>query len=107
MSSIAATGGPPMVLYLMNLKIDKYEYMATIQVIFLAGALFSIGLSGASGHYTREVLIYSAIGVVCVVIGSIIGLKLFDKLNRNKLMRLVNIFLLITSLTLIFKTVLG
>jgi uncharacterized membrane protein YfcA len=104
MSGLASTGGPPLVIYLLNLKLEKYAYMATIQMLFLCGALFSVGLTSASGLIDQSVLLYALVAIASILAGSFIGLKLFDKLNRLKLVKLVNIFLVITGLSLIIKS---
>lgn len=100
---ISGTGGPPLVVYFLNLQVDKYEYIASLQTLLLSGTLFSIILSSSAGYFTRDVFVYGIFAVCSIVTGSFLGLKLFKKLNRTRLTLVINIFLIVTGISLLLK----
>ena len=105
MGGIAGTGGPPLVVYYMNTGLEKYEYISTIQMSFLMGALFSIGVMAAAGGYSVGILKYSAVAAVGIAVGGFLGLKIFHRINKEKLIIVINIMLLITGSMLIVKSI--
>ena len=85
LGGISSAGGPPMVVYYMNLGLDKYEYVATMQMTFLLGSLFSVGMLTAGGYYTAGIVQYSAVAVAGILSGGFLGLKLLARISKEPL----------------------
>ena len=100
---LASASGPPLVVYYMNARLEKTEYIATLQATFVAGSLFSISLLAASGAYTVHSLSYGAVAAVGVAAGSTIGLSLFRAMNREMLQKIINLVLLAMGVSIIVK----
>jgi hypothetical protein len=90
----------------MNAKLEKIEYIATIQMTFLVGSLFSISLLASTGGYNTEILSYAAVGAVGVILGTTIGLKVFHAMKRTTLQKVINVVLLAMGISLIIKSAL-
>lgn len=106
LGGISGAGGPPIVLYYMNLGLNKHEYISTVQMTFLVGSLFSILLMAMAGNYTAGNLTYAAVAVAGVLIGTFIGQKIFDFIKQDHLQKSVNYVLLAMGLSLIIKVIL-
>ncbi|MDW7655598.1 MAG: sulfite exporter TauE/SafE family protein [Bacillota bacterium] len=104
LGGLASSSGPPLVVYYMNAKLEKIEYIATIQMTFLAGSLFSISLLASTGVYNGEILSYAAVGAVGVILGTTIGLKVFHAMKRTTLQKVINVVLLAMGISLIIKS---
>ncbi len=105
LGGLASASGPPLVVYYMNAKLDKSTYIATIQASFFIGALFSIGLLASTGGYTLSSLGYGAVAAAGIVGGSVVGFRLFHKMNRDVLHKTINLVLLAMGLSLVIKSV--
>lgn len=106
LGGVTGTGGPPLVVYYMNSKMEKYQYMATIQFSFLVGAVYTITLLSVSGYYTIKIIQFCVAAVIGSFFGSLIGLKVFHKIKRDVLLKIINIILLLMGISLIVKTIL-
>lgn len=100
---IASVGGPPLVVYYLNMNLSKEEYMVNMQTLLLCGTLFSISLLAVSGSYTRDIVPFGLTAIAGILIGAQIGLKLFDRINRAIMARIVNGVLVIMGLSFIIK----
>lgn len=107
LGGLASSSGPPLVVYYMNANLEKTEYIATIQMTFLVGSLFSISLLASTGGYNGEILSYAAVGSIAVVLGTTAGLRLFHIMKRTTLQKVINIVLLIMGVSLIIKSALA
>lgn len=77
---VAATGGPPLVLYLNATDLKKEVRMGVLQAVFVIGSLVKVAMLVPTGLLTRPILLHSAILIPPMVIGSYLGQLLFDRL---------------------------
>ncbi|OIJ15504.1 hypothetical protein BKP35_00470 [Anaerobacillus arseniciselenatis] len=98
---IFAVGGPFFVFYFLLVFKDKYKYSANLQAVFFVNNAFSLMLHGFNGDFNSEFLLYFLVGVVTVVIGSNIGMKMFDKLPRETIKKFAMYVVLVAGLNLI------
>jgi uncharacterized membrane protein YfcA len=79
------TGGPPAVLYYYYAIPDKRQYMAALQITFLTGSLVNLVMHLGYGNINLEVLKLAGLGYLALIAGTIIGLRVFKRLNRKQL----------------------
>ena len=94
--------GPPLVMYLIALRLPKDEFIAAVaQLFFVAGAILYITLA-VTGVLTIELVVASTIITIPVVIGLAIGRKIRSRIGREELFQRVLVaVLLIAGLNLI------
>ncbi|NLY98507.1 MAG: sulfite exporter TauE/SafE family protein [Clostridiaceae bacterium] len=90
--------GPPIVLYFMAGNLSKERYMANLQLYFMLATLFSVMLHILYGNVVWSTVAFSGVGYIGVLIGSIIGLKVFHKMNVNVFNKAVYIFLAVSGI---------
>ncbi|PSL47070.1 hypothetical protein B0H94_105226 [Salsuginibacillus halophilus] len=98
---VFAIGGPFLVVYFLMLYQDKQAYSANLQASFFITNLFTVIVHGASGHLDTNFLVYFAVGVLCVFLGSSLGLSFFQKISTERVQQLALFIVLIAAVNLI------
>lgn len=101
LSGLFSTGGPPVVLYLMNALTDNVTYFASAQFYFGLTGIYSTIVRLFNGIITSEVVVYSVIGLGGSMIGNFIGKHIFDKLNGQRLKQLIYFGMIISGIVMI------
>lgn len=99
---VFAVGGPFFVIYFLMLYKEKHNYNANLQVTFFLTNIFTLILHTMNGDINTTHSLYFLIGLVSVIIGVGLGLKLFEKLPREKIQKSAMFIVLIAALNLIF-----
>lgn len=102
LNGLFATGGPPIVLYLSSAMTDKTVYFATIQFYFAFTNLYATAMRIANGMLTAEILLYAGVGTVGCLLGDRLGCMVFDKLDVEKLRRIIYIGMIISGILMLF-----
>ena len=97
------TGGPPAVLYLIHATADNASYFATIQAFFAVTNLFSTGTRAVNGMLTAQVLQLSAVAAVGWWSGNTLGAKIFDKLDADRLRKLIYMGMIVSGVLMILQ----
>lgn len=98
---IFAVGGPFFVFYFLLIFKDKYQYSANLQAVFLVNNSFSLMLHGVNGDFNSAFIVYFLVGVVTAIIGTTLGLKMFDKLPRETIKKFAMCVVLVAGLNLL------
>ena len=101
LNGLFSTGGPPVVLYLVHAAPDKMVYFATIQFYFAVTNIYSTVVRLMNGIITWDVVIYAAVGLVGCAIGDRLGVRVFDKLNGQRVKQVVYIGMIISGILMI------
>lgn len=101
LSGLFSTGGPPVVLYLMNALTDNVMYFASTQFYFGLTGIYSTLVRFFNGIITSEVVVYSVIGLAGSMVGNFIGKHIFDKLNGQRLRQLVYFGMIISGIVMV------
>jgi len=80
-----AIGGPFLVIYFLMKYQDKKHYIANLQAVFSITCLMTLLLHLFSGDYTLNIALYTLLGIPAVLIGSMLGGKLFSRLPLQKI----------------------
>ena len=102
LGGLFSTGGPPAVLYLSNATNDNMTYFATIQFYFCFTNLYATTMRVANGMIRFDILVLAAIGMIGCMVGDLIGKKVFDKLDSNRLKHIIYIGMLISGIVMFF-----
>lgn len=94
LSGLFSTGGPPAVLYLIHATESNLAYFATIQAYFAMTSVFTTVSRVAAGIMTGEVLLLSAVALIGNLAGNLLGGKVFDRLDADRLRKIVYISML-------------
>lgn len=95
--------GPVIMIYLLTLRMDKREYIATVSLLYCTGAAsFGIALT-AVGGFGREQALYSALALGPVFAGMLVGQKIGDRLDRRNFERTLHLLYVMTALTFFYK----
>ena len=100
-------GGPPVALYLLPAVPGKREYLATIQAYFFFCNLESILIRMINGALVIEHLPIILMGWATIVLGTYLGLKLFDKIPNQLLKRIVYLFVGLSGVLIVMEKLLN
>ena len=102
LGGLFSTGGPPVVLYLNNATSENMVYFATISFYFAFTDTYATAVRVINGIITPEILLYAAIGVAGCLVGDFIGKKVFDKLDSDKLKKIIYVGMIISGIVMFF-----
>ena len=89
MGGLFGMQGPPAVLYFLGSTKTKEQYVAMAQTYFLIGNLCMTVFRARNGCLTAEVGTAWCYGLVAVLLGTIAGGKLFDRISTPTLRKIV------------------
>ena len=101
LTGLFSTGGPPVVLYLMNAFADNTVYFASTQFYFGLTGIYSTVVRAFNGIVTLEVIVYFVIGFIGSIVGNYIGKKVFDKLNSQRLRLLIYLGMIVSGIIMV------
>ena len=101
LTGLFSTGGPPVVLYLMNAFADNTVYFASTQFYFGLTGIYSTVVRAINGIVTLEVIVYFVIGFIGSIVGNYIGKKVFDKLDSQKLRLLIYLGMIVSGIIMV------
>jgi uncharacterized protein len=95
--------GPVIMIYLLTLRMDKAEYIATVSLLYCTGAAaFGIALT-AVGAFGLHQALFSAFALVPVFAGMLIGQQIGGRLDRRSFERTLHGLYLMTAFTFFYK----
>lgn len=102
--TLFGAGGPPYAIYLAHRGLDKEQYRATLTMT----SIFSIGLRVAAFLVTgllldAQVWIAAAIALPGAALGLVVARRIFNRLSRDAVMRVVGLVLLVTGGALLVR----
>ncbi|MFN4196947.1 MAG: sulfite exporter TauE/SafE family protein [Caldimicrobium sp.] len=97
------TSGPPIVIYLSMLRLDKGLFKATLQLIFATTSFMAAISHYIVGNLRKEVVILYMCLLPIAVLALFIGQKFYLRLNNKVYYYLVNIFLLVSAFLVLLK----
>jgi uncharacterized membrane protein YfcA len=103
LNSLFSMGAPPVVVYLIAASKNIKEYHASLQAYFCFSCIYVTISRYMRGMITEDVWPLFFAGLPFIAIGSWIGLKLFGKLNDEKLRFIVYIFMALSGTVMILN----
>ncbi len=99
--SALASGGPFMVIYAAKMLPDKSEFRATLNVLWIVLNIVLCIIYTVTGAWNADMLPIIAVGLPCVVFGTIVGIMAHEKIPQRPFSLMVFIILLISGLILL------
>lgn len=97
------SGCPLAIVYSVDEGGTKYAIKATLQSFFLFSSAYGVTLYALTGLLTGPVFWTSVIFIPVTVVGTILGVLIFEKISSLVFYRLVMIFLTIAGLSLLLR----
>lgn len=98
-------GGPLLVLYFLAVTDDKKAYLGTINMVFAITETYSAAIRFCTGILTGNLLPIILCGFLTVVLGSFLGGKIVDRLDGNKIRKLVYLLFAVSGLVTFVKAI--
>jgi uncharacterized membrane protein YfcA len=95
------TAGPPLVVFGTLRGWTPHEFRATLQGYFLVAGTFVLVVHSVGGTVTSQVLQYFAWSIPLIVLASILGRKIADRIPQEKFVKVVHVVLVIVGLNLL------
>jgi uncharacterized protein len=102
-SFIAHAGGPPIMVYLLPLKLPQVRYVATVSVFFLVVNSIKLVPYAWLGQFSSDNLLASLVLVPLVPLGVHLGRWLQSRVNRVVFYRIAEVGLFLNGLQLIYQ----
>jgi uncharacterized membrane protein YfcA len=102
---ISGIWGPPLIVYLLSIGVEKRDQIRIQGVVFLLGAITLTGAHLTSGLLNAQTLPLSAILCVPAYLGMLAGFALQDRLNVVQFRRWTQLLLVLTGLNLVRRAI--
>lgn len=102
---ISGIWGPPLIVYLLSIGIEKREQIRVQGVVFLIGAAVLTGAHLTSGVLNAQTLPLSLILCAPALIGMLAGFALQDRLDVVQFRRWTLVLLVLTGLNLVRRAI--
>lgn len=99
-------GGPMMALYFVAIARDKDTYVANMQFLFAATNLTNLAMRAVRGLYRAQYLPVTAVGVIFVLVGMVIGSALSKRMNGDVARQVVYIGVGVSGLVTLLQQIL-
>ena len=99
-------GGPMMALYFVAIARDKDTYVANMQFLFAATNLTNLVMRAARGLYGAQYLPVTAVGVIFVLVGMVIGSALSKRMSGDVARQVVYIGVGVSGLVTLLQQIL-
>lgn len=99
-------GGPLMAIYFISASKTKEAYLGNLQFMFAAANVVNLGMRISNGIYTVDLIPYTLLGYICISIGKRMGLQVLDKLDGEKIKKVVYAFVGISGLISVIQNIL-
>ncbi len=96
-------GGPPVAIYLLAGTNEKRAYLATLQCYFLFSNVATIAIRTGAGAVEVSHIPLVLSGWAGISLGTFLGLKLFEKLPKSLLKKLVYAFVGVSGLWMVVQ----
>jgi uncharacterized membrane protein YfcA len=99
--------GPPLIMYLVALKLEKDDFVTTIGLLFIVAAVTLYATLATVGVLTFENAAGSLVAAIPVMAGVFIGTRLRNHIDQKTFQRILMIVLVIVGLNLIRRGLFG
>lgn len=99
------TGGPPAVAFLSNQSMDRFEFVATLQFVFVLASLVRLGFLGGWGMIDSRVLAIGLAGIAAALLGGYLGHRILHRMADRHLRVYVCVFQLVLGVIYVFRAV--
>ena len=105
-SGLFSIGGPMMALCFLPCAEDHEQYVGNMQTLFLVTNTINIITRIANGLYTADLLPFTLVGIVFILIGKEFGVRFVKKLNISAIKKTIYIFVGISGVMTLVENLL-
>lgn len=98
---VSGVWGPPLIVYLMSVGVEKAEMLRVQGVIFLLGSVMLLSAHLNSGVLTGSSTAFSAVLVLPAIAGMAIGMQVGNRLDQALFRRCTQVLLVLAGLNLV------
>ena len=91
-SGLFSIGGPMMALCLLPCSDDHEQYLGNMQTLFIVTNIINIIARITNGLYTADLLPYTLVGMVFILVGKEFGIRFAKKLNIEVIKKVIYVF---------------
>lgn len=102
-TGLFGAGGPIAAMYFLVISKNKDEYLGTIQMFFFLSIVIDVVLRIVNGMLPPTLLVYGVSGLWCIVIGTLIGKKLFSLIDALMLRKIVCVLMVMDAIVMFLK----
>lgn len=102
-SGFFGIGGPLMAVYFVSATEDKESYLANLQFLFTVTSVVNLITRIVNGIYTLNLLPLTLVGLAGILVGKVIGLKILNCLEPDRIRRIVYAFVGISGVITVLK----
>lgn len=103
LNGLFATGGPPVVLYLIHATSDKMAYFATIQTYFGLTNVYSTATRFLNGIIDGKIALYSMLSLIGILLGDRLGALTFNRLDAEKFNKTIYIGMIVSGVLMLIQ----
>jgi len=104
---ISGIWGPPLIVYLLALRVDKAEMVRVMGVVFLIGAVVLAGAHVTTGVLNAITAPFSAALMLPAAAGMWLGFRMQDRLDPVRFRRWTLVVLLLVAANLLRRAIMG
>lgn len=104
---LAGIWGPPVVLYLLALRVDKLEQIRATGLCFMLGSYVLVVAHSQTGVLNEQTAAFSAAAILPTLIGQWIGQKAQRRLDQELFRKITLIVLCVSALNLLRRAFFG
>lgn len=105
-AALFGVGGPFLSIYMVAVSSSAKSYTANLQLLFVITNIFILSEKLAMGHYPFNAWYYTIAGIVAIIAGARLGVILINKIDIEKMKKIVYWFLLVSGVATILQAVL-
>lgn len=98
---ISSIFAPPILMYLISLKLPKDEYVGTVGLAYFVGIVPMIMALAAFGRFGPREALWGAAALIPVLAGMVMGERLRGRVSETTFRRFIFVLLLLSGLNLI------
>ena len=96
-------GGPPLVIYFIQVAKDKLNYKSSLDFIFTATSIYRLVWLYALGNIEPQIYPNVFVSLIVGIIGTSLGFSLFTKINRELLSKTIYVVMIFAGISLVLK----
>lgn len=98
MGGALGASGPPIIAFVSTQGYDRFRYTGTLQFVFGIMSFVRLVEFFRRGLFTNDLLLQSGLGVVCVLAGALLGLRVLHRFSDRTFKGVVTVCLVLLGL---------
>jgi len=98
MGGALGASGPPVIAFVSTQGYGRFRYAGTLQFVFAVMAAVRLVEFSRRGLFTRDLLLQGGLGVVCVLAGALLGLRVLHRFSDRTFKGIVTVCLILLGL---------